>query len=97
MIMFVALMLASESIAPVALAEPDPKTMTSEQIRAFNRQLDRSHPFYIRCVKSEKIGSLVRTEVSCRTNARWRKAEDVANQEARDLADHMSSKAASGE
>lgn len=87
------IVLAAELATTPAVMEPDPKAMSYQEIRAFNATVDRSHPFYIRCVKSEKIGSLVKRDVSCRTNAQWKKAHEIGNQEARDVLDHMKGKA----
>jgi hypothetical protein len=77
---------------PVALVEPDPKKMTRSQIREHNKQLDPKHPFYIRCVRSAPIGSLVSTNFSCRTNRQWDAADRVGNQEARVIQEQMTSK-----
>ncbi|MFO1255037.1 MAG: hypothetical protein U1E37_05140 [Sphingomonadaceae bacterium] len=74
------------------LIEPDPSGMSQKEIREFNAQLPRSHPFYIRCIKSDETGSLARKVVSCRTNRQWEVAYTVGNQEARDAAALASSK-----
>lgn len=79
--------------ATLAMVEPDPKAMTQRQIREHNAKVPRGHPFYIRCQKSEEIGSLVKRLYSCRTNRQWREAEDKGNQDVRDTADKMASKA----
>jgi hypothetical protein len=78
--------------APAAENEPNPKKMSQSAIRAHNAELPRDHPYYIRCVKSEETGSLVKRNFSCRTNQQWSAAEDAANAEARAIADEMSSK-----
>lgn len=75
-----------------ATAEPNPKTMSQSAIRTHNAELPRNHPYYIRCVKSEEPGSLVKRKLSCRTNQKWSAAENAANDEARDIADEMRSK-----
>ena len=104
MLISIVLMLTAEAaVAPpapmpvaVALAdmsEPDPKKMSQSQIRAHNAKLPRDHPYYIRCVKREDIGSLVKRNFSCRTNQQWAAADDSANAEARAIADEMASKA----
>lgn len=90
------LLVASDGAAQVdsaAVAEPDPKSMSQKEIREFNSKLSRDHPFYIRCVKSEETGSLARKTYSCRTNRQWTLAYDTGNQNARDAADAMTSKA----
>lgn len=97
MLSAVLFMLAAETMpaasAAVEVAEPNPKGMSQSEIRAFNAKLSRTHPFYIRCVKSEDIGSLVKRNYSCRTNAQWHKAEDIGNQNARESVEAMQSKA----
>ena len=75
------------------VSEPDTKTMTQKEIRAFNAGLPRSHPYYIRCKSSPEIGSLVKKIYSCRTTAQWQKAEEIGNQNARDTYEDMTSKA----
>jgi hypothetical protein len=76
------------------ITEPNPKAMSRSEIRAHNATLKSDHPFFIRCVKAEATGSLVKRNVSCRTNRKWAAAEEAGNREARDIADQMSSKAA---
>jgi len=90
------LLVASDAAPQLAanVTEPNPKAMSQKEIRAFNAQLSRDHPFYIRCVRQEEVGSLVKRTYSCRTNDQWREAQDKGNQEVRDLADKMASKAA---
>lgn len=97
MISAVLLLLSAEAAIPVAadaaVLEPNPKAMSQSEIRAFNAKLARTHPFYIRCERSEDIGSLVKRKMSCRTNAQWQKAADIGNQNARDSVEAMQSKA----
>ncbi|MFM5924249.1 MAG: hypothetical protein ACKOPG_08705 [Novosphingobium sp.] len=76
------------------MVEPNPKTMSQKEIRAFNSKLPRSHPYYIRCVASGEVGSLVKKSYSCRTNHQWALAEEKGNQNARDTMEQMASKAA---
>lgn len=78
--------------APVALVEPDPKTMSQKEIREFNATLPRTHPFFIRCIKSDETGSLARKIMSCRTNRQWEIAYKQGNQDARDAAAHAAGK-----
>lgn len=87
------LVFASAAAAPVGLPEPDPKAMTYAEIKLFNSKVPRTHPYYIRCVKSAAIGSLVARTVSCRTNAQWNRADRVGNDEARDVMERTTSKA----
>lgn len=79
--------------APVNVTEPNPKAMSQQEIRDHNATLPRTHPYYIRCVKSADTGSLVKRRASCRTNEQWNLADAAGNREARDVADHMRGKA----
>jgi len=91
-----ALLLGSaEAVIPASantLVEPDPKTMTQKEIRAFNASLDRKHPFYIRCVSTVEIGTLSKRQYSCRTNRQWNLADRIGNDNARETYDAMTSK-----
>jgi hypothetical protein len=79
-------------VAPVSLAEPDPKSMSQKQIREFNATVPRNHPYYIRCVRSDETGSIVKKLYSCRTNLQWALADKTGSQEARDTLEAMTSK-----
>lgn len=86
-------LIASAAVGvPADIAEPNPKAMSYAEIKAFNAKLTRTHPYYIRCVKSAEIGSMVKRNVSCRTNEKWNQADRVGNDEARDVMDHTRSK-----
>jgi hypothetical protein len=84
---------APTSAPTVEVIEPNPKKMSGIEIREHNAKLARNHPFFIRCVKAEETGSLVKRKASCRTNKQWTAADEAGNREARDIADEMSSKA----
>lgn len=89
-----ALLTAAAPVAsPADPVEPNPKQMSQAEIRAHNAKVARSHPFYIRCERSEAPGSLVKRNLSCRTNRQWTLAAEAGNREARDVADAMRSKA----
>ena len=62
-----------------------PVMLTSAQIREYNSTLNRGDPAYIRCVREIATGSLVRKQTTCRTNAEWRRVQDIGNQDAHDL------------
>ena len=79
-----------------ATAAVDPKKMSQSQIRAHNATLPRTHPNYIRCVRSAAPGSLVARNFSCRTVAQWEAADRAGNEEMRRVQDAMSSKAVTG-
>jgi hypothetical protein len=87
------LLAATPSTEAVPATEPNPKKMTQSAIRAHNAELPRDHAYFIRCVKSEETGSLIKRKLSCRTNQQWAAAEKAANDEARAIADAMRSKA----
>ena len=93
----IALVAAQAAATPaVAVDEPDPKAMKYAEIKAFNAKLPRSHPYYIRCVKTANVGSLVARNMSCRTNEQWDRADRIGNQEARDVLEHSKGKSLSG-
>ena len=97
MIVSILLLMGAETLPGVnaaqAIVEPDPKAMSQSEIRAFNANLARGHPYFIRCVKRADTGSLVKRNFSCRTNAQWHFTEDRANQDARDTVEGWKSKA----
>ena len=69
--------------------ERAPSTMTPTEIAAFNKGLERTHPYFIKCRKEEVIGSLAKKLRVCRTNQEWNRYADVGNQNARDTIDAM--------
>lgn len=91
------LMIAAEVSAstpnPQPLVEPNPKTMTQREIKAFNASIPKDHPFHIRCVRTVDTGSLVRGSYSCRTNRQWALADDAGNRNARETVEAMQGKA----
>jgi len=98
--LFAALLVA----APVAhAAEADrapptkmPSEMTPTEIKAYNEGLVQTHPYYIKCRKTLEIGSLVKKNRVCHTNEQWKEVTAKGNQDARDTAEAMTSKAAGG-
>lgn len=72
--------------------EPNPKELSRSEIRAHNARVMATDPYFIKCVKSEPIGSLVKRNFSCRTNSQWNAADLAGNDEMRRVADQMSSK-----
>ncbi|WP_120717461.1 hypothetical protein [Tsuneonella amylolytica] len=86
-------LLIAAQATTLSLSPEQVKAMSHQEIRAHNAVLQRGDAEYIRCVKTEKVGSLVAREVSCRTNAQWRKAQDIGNQDARDAMDAYKGKA----
>lgn len=61
-----------------------PSEMTPTEIRAYNADIDKTHPYYITCRKTEVIGSLARKLRVCRTNDQWKESSAKGNQNARD-------------
>mgnify|MGYP001466767197 CR=1 FL=1 len=56
-------LLAAEgaTIVPaIEVEEPNPREMSRSEIARFNDQVGRSHPYYIRCIRSLETGSLVK-------------------------------------
>ncbi len=91
----VALLLAAE--APTAgptveIDEPNPRAMSKDEIREFNAKLDRDDPNYIRCKRTADTGSLIARNYSCRTNRQWAKADEIGNDNAREVGEAMKSK-----
>lgn len=97
-----ALAAQSAPTAAVAIAvsaqidEPDPKQMSRSEINKFNAKLSRTHPYFIRCVRSGETGSLVKTTYSCRTNQKWAMADRVGSDNARETLEAMKGKSLSG-
>ena len=67
-----------------------PSTMTSTEIAAFNKGLELTHPYFIKCRKLEETGSLVKKARVCRTNEEWKLSSVKGNQNARDTVEAMS-------
>lgn len=88
-------LLASQASGEAQRAAPDraPSLMTSAEIKAHNDGLAPTDPNYIKCRKIEEIGSLVKKARVCRINDEWKAAWAQGNQNARDTADAMTSKA----
>ena len=82
-------MIKSDAGAKVA---PDrmPSLMTSREIKAYNSDIERNHPYYISCRKDVVIGSLARKLRVCRTNEQWQRFSAAGNDESRAIMDDMS-------
>lgn len=70
-----------------------PSAMTPTEITAYNKGLPQTHPYYIKCRKTLEIGSLVKKNRVCYTNEKWKEVSAKGNQNARDTAEAMTSKA----
>ena len=57
---------------------------TPTEIKAYNADIDSSHPYYIKCRKTEVVGSLAKKLRVCRTNEQGKEASTNGNQNARD-------------
>ena len=66
-----------------------PSAMTPTEIKAYNEGLAQTHPYYIKCRKTLAIGSLVKKNRVCYTNAKWKEVTAAGNQDARDTAEAM--------
>ena len=64
-----------------------PVAMTAKEIRAYNATLTSEDPAYIRCQRTQDTGSLIRKRTSCRTNAEWRRIQEIGNDDARNTLD----------
>lgn len=67
-----------------------PSSMTPTEIEAYNQGLAANHPYYIKCRKTDVIGSLAKKLRVCRTNQQWVTASSIGNQNARDTVEAMS-------
>ena len=66
-----------------------PSEMTPTEIKAYNADIERSHPYYITCRKTEVMGSLVKKLRVCRTNQQWKEASAKGNENAADTLEAM--------
>ena len=80
------LVLAAPAVAGGEKLPPDrmPSEMTPTEIKAYNADIDSGHPYYIKCRKTEVVGSLAKKLRVCRTNEQWKEASTKGNQNARD-------------
>lgn len=95
MIVSAILLLAAAPAATPIVAEPNPADMTAAQIRDHNKQLDRTHPYFIKCVREADTGSLVARKPVCKTNERWAILEKRTRSGADDIASDMTARSAS--
>ena len=62
-----------------------PSQMSPNEIKAHNASLEATDPNYIKCRKAEVMGSLVKKQRTCRTNAQWKEANALGNEGTRDM------------
>lgn len=92
---FIAIAVLSFALAAPAVAgdklPPDrmPSEMTPTEIRAYNADIDATHPYYIKCRKTEVIGSLAKKLRVCRTNEQWKESSAKGNENAADTLEAM--------
>ena len=83
---------AAEELADRTPPPKKPSSMTPTEIEAYNKGLAQTHPYYIKCRKTLELGSLVKKNRVCHTNAEWKDVIARGNQDARDTAEAMTSK-----
>lgn len=85
------LALAAPVYAATDKQPPDrmPSEMTPTEIKAYNADIDRNHPYYISCRKTEVMGSLVKKLRVCRTNEGWKEASARGNENAQETLEAM--------
>ena len=87
---FISIVALSIAIAAPAAAgdklPPDrmPSEMTPTEIKAYNADIAADHPYYIKCRKTEVLGSLAKKLRVCRTNEQWKVSSSRGNENARD-------------
>lgn len=87
----ISLVLAAPALATGDKQPPDriPSEMTPTEIKAYNADIDASHPYYIKCRKTETMGSLVKKLRVCRTNEQWKEASSRNNDYTRETLEGM--------
>lgn len=83
---------ATSAVVQTALTEPDVRSMKPRDIKAFNQTVPTNHPYHIRCTRQVDVGSLIKGTTTCKTNQQWTKADNVGNDDARDIGDKLASK-----
>jgi hypothetical protein len=85
-IVALSLMSTAPAIAAADKQPPNrmPSEMTPTEIKAYNADIDQSHPYYIKCRKTEVLGSLAKKLRVCRTNEQWKLSSSRGNENARD-------------
>lgn len=81
------LVLTGQAVASGESSPPSrtPSEMSSSEIKAHNAGLEAGDPNYIKCRKSEVMGSLVKKQRVCRTNEQWKEATARGNEQTRDM------------
>ena len=85
-ILALSLLAATSAVAAdVQLVSKPPSEMSSSEIKTHNSGLASTDPNYIKCRKSEVMGSLVKKQRTCRTNEQWKQANALGNEGTRDM------------
>ena len=90
-IVALSIVMASPAVAGGEKLPPDrmPSEMTPTEIKAYNADIDAGHPYYIKCRKSDTMGSLVKKLRVCRTNEQWKEASSKNNDYTRETLEGM--------
>jgi hypothetical protein len=78
---------ALDTVAPEIVRKlPDgpPSAMTNRAIAEHNKELEGTHPDFIKCRKLDIIGSLAKKARVCRTNEQWAESWQKGNTNVRD-------------
>jgi hypothetical protein len=88
---FVSIALSVLTLAVPAAAVHGQATpqMSPSEVKAHNAGLESSDPNYIKCRKADVMGSLVKKQRICRTNAQWKEASTLGNEGTRDMVEGM--------
>ena len=86
-----ALLISAPALAAGDKQPPDrmPSEMTPSEIKAYNADINASHPYYIKCRKTDTMGSLVKKLRVCRTNEQWKEASTKNNDYTRETLEGM--------
>lgn len=81
------LVLAGPAIAVEGGQPPSrsPSQMSPAEIKAHNAGLESTDLYYIKCRKSEVMGSLAKKQRICRTNQQWKDAMAAGNEGTREM------------
>ena len=79
------LVLAGPAFADSQPPSRSPSEMSSSEVKAHNAGLESADPNYIKCRKTEVMGSLVKKQRTCRTNSQWKDAAALGNESTREM------------
>lgn len=93
-LLFAAAAASAQTGAPPSPSSQAPVKMTPTQIAAYNSELFPSDPAFIKCVRMENPGSMVKRRV-CRTKGDWDQRAEAASAEARAIVDRIQTQGSS--